>query len=257
MAGICTEAPLLSTRQKDSAQPYDDVVFRKTFVIHKTELSLCEKYHLGFAGCLWNGGELLAYYVEEHAAHFFNTSCLELGCGIGLTGIALALSGAKVVLTDLEYAIPFVVRNLTQTVPALLDSGQVRALPYKWGSARGPEFEALSPPYDCLFLADCIYDEELIPDLVRSLLRLSAPQTEVYVCFEWRLCASIAMFFEQTRPYFSTHHVPNEDVADLRCKWAPSRPDEGLFVLTRNDVAPPAKLLEEPAREDNEVWLDY
>src|SRR5262245_57765285 len=50
---------------------------------------------------LWTGALTLARYVAERI-ECHDQSVLDLGCGLGLTGIVAALKGGKVVFTDKE-----------------------------------------------------------------------------------------------------------------------------------------------------------
>eukprot|EP00906_Rhabdomonas_costata_P000641 RCo000822 len=202
MADICTGRSLLSAEQKRQGDEHEASAFRKEFLFCGRTLVLKEKYHLGFGGCLWNGGEVLARYLESHFPRVTGNppKCVELGCGLGLAGIVLGMLGARVTLTDLEYVLPLVVQNLEENVPELVSSGMLDAAPYSWGTT---EQTPLQPPYDHILLADCIYDEELIAPLLQSLRFLCAPDSTVWVCFEWRLCEAIPTFFREVAQYFS------------------------------------------------------
>jgi len=71
---------------------------------------------------------------------------VELGCGVGQCGIALAAAGARrVVMTDLPHVVPLAEENVRLNASALSSGGRRPpvALPYAWGEDAAPVLAAL------------------------------------------------------------------------------------------------------------------
>lgn len=67
----------------------------------------------GLAGKIWDAGYVLTHYLAENSALVARPKrCIELGAGTGVSGIAAALLGADVLITDLK---------VSKKVPALND----------------------------------------------------------------------------------------------------------------------------------------
>eukprot|EP00667_Euglena_gracilis_P020758 EG_transcript_22534 len=187
---------------------------QKRFVICERDVIIHNRYDLGLGCGTWDAGELLAYYAEWQLApsgQLQGASCIELGCGTGLLAIALVLLGAAVDATDLPEVLPVTAANLRRNVPASLAGGQCRVLPYRWGTAAAD----LRPPYRYIFVADCIYRDAPMPELVRSLLLLSDAATEVFVGYKWRAASPLEEYNALVRRYFAVREVPTADLQRL------------------------------------------
>lgn len=117
---------------------------------------------------LWEAGWLLAEYVIAHKSEFHGRNVLELGAGVGFTGIALACvcRSSRVVLTD--YA-PNVMQNLRYNVEVnstkFICPVEVQTL--DWDTWQPTEYEDDRP--DVLLAGDCAYDVEAFPPLMHVL----------------------------------------------------------------------------------------
>lgn len=58
------------------------------------------KTHEGLHALLWPVARLLVNYVQAHTPQFQGARVLELGAGVGLSGIGAAAYGSHAVLTD-------------------------------------------------------------------------------------------------------------------------------------------------------------
>jgi predicted RNA methylase len=57
---------------------------------------------------------------------------LELGCGVGQLGIPLAMSGAAVIMTDLEHIVPLTQQNVDVNAHGM--AVKPRVMPLMWGT---------------------------------------------------------------------------------------------------------------------------
>ena len=122
-------------------------------------------------------------------------SVLELGCGCGVVGIALAqtLPDCDVLLTDLAEVDELVARNIEIMTPAM--SSRVKFTPLDWEVALPANVQ--SRTFDIIIAAECIYNTDSIPPLVNTLSTLIAqsPQAIIVVATKFRH-ESERMFFD-------------------------------------------------------------
>jgi predicted nicotinamide N-methyase len=136
-----------------------------------------QKRRQGIAHQLWPAATFLCRYLEqnmhvltESGKQLCDITAIELGAGLGLTGLfAAGLGLGSVILTDLADVCPQLRAN------AALNPGiaaRVTAEPLQWGSAdvHSPAFAAC----DVILAADCVYWEELFAPLVDTLTHLTA-----------------------------------------------------------------------------------
>uniref|UniRef100_M4B848 FAM86 N-terminal domain-containing protein n=1 Tax=Hyaloperonospora arabidopsidis (strain Emoy2) TaxID=559515 RepID=M4B848_HYAAE len=118
---------------------------------------------------LWEAGWLLAEYVIAHEYDFRNKRVLELGAGVGFTGMVLACvcRSSRVVLTD--YA-PNVLQNLRYNVEInsnkFICLVEVQAL--DWETWQPMDCDDGEHP-DILLAGDCVYDVAAFPAMVHAL----------------------------------------------------------------------------------------
>lgn len=135
-------------------------------------------------------------------------------------GIALALAGADVLLTDLPHVTPLARDNVSANCrspptraqagcllrgliehhrSAVLDSshlpccrqchGPPQVVDYAWGS----HVALLGEPPDLITGADIVYQKECFPQLVQTLEEASAPHTVIYLAFRLRGTAGVCL----------------------------------------------------------------
>ncbi len=116
---------------------------------------------------------------------------LDLGCGTGFLGIALAAAcGADVVVSDQACMRSLAEANVEANSRAVAArGGRCRFLEHSWGEALGSEL-AQCAPFDVILASGCVYHEEANPLLVASIKRLSGPHTVVYVAIDFRFDVS-------------------------------------------------------------------
>jgi EEF1A N-terminal glycine/lysine methyltransferase len=146
---------------------------------------------------LWQGGKLLANYLETHATTLLSPSStvLELGAGAGLPSLVCAKLGAqKVVVTD--YPDPDLIENLEYNISANIpvEEGKERnisALGYLWGANPAPLLSHIptttsseAQGFDLLLLPDLLFNHSqhraLLSSVQRTLKKSTSAQALVF-----------------------------------------------------------------------------
>lgn len=122
---------------------------------------------------IWTSGVALAAFCLR-TPELRGARVLELGCGLGLAGIAAATAGASVTMTDVEPdALVFAQCNAERNVPP--GEGDVRVRLLDW---RDPE--AIGP-FDWILGADVAYERPRFPALLHTVdLLLAGRGTAVF-----------------------------------------------------------------------------
>ncbi|TMW60087.1 hypothetical protein Poli38472_000129 [Pythium oligandrum] len=128
---------------------------------------------------IWEAGWFLAEYIFAHPEQFEDRTVLELGAGVGFTGIALAkcVRTKKLILSD--YA-PRVMLNLRYNVEinaADLYLSPVDIDTVDW-ETWDPQHDSVESQPDILLAGDCVYDVAVFPYLVRVLQVFLGSETE-------------------------------------------------------------------------------
>jgi predicted nicotinamide N-methyase len=113
---------------------------------------------------------------------------LELGCGLGLAGIAAAAAGARVMMTDYEPdALAFTRCNVERNLPGALDDGRVSVALLDWRrTVPGPRVERILG-------ADVAYERRNFLPLLRTVdLLLAGSGTAVFTDPERAIGADFA-----------------------------------------------------------------
>ncbi|XP_010710480.1 protein-lysine methyltransferase METTL21D, partial [Meleagris gallopavo] len=124
--------------------------------------------------------------------------------GCGLT--AAARPRADVTLTDLQELQELLAVNIENN--RHLVTGSVRAEVLKWGE----DVSEFRPPPDYILMADCIYYEESLEPLLKTLRELTGPDTCVLCCYEQRTMGKNPeierRYFELLQMDFELERVP-------------------------------------------------
>lgn len=113
---------------------------------------------------LWTGALTLARYVEEHV-ECRDRSILDLGCGLGLTGIIAALKGGKVTFADKEpAALAFATVNAQMNNCACFET-----CPLDFTQ------DSLDQRFELILGAEILYDRPTFPTLIAFLDRHLRP----------------------------------------------------------------------------------
>ncbi|KAF0709557.1 hypothetical protein AaE_012836 [Aphanomyces astaci] len=141
---------------------------------------------LGTGLTVWPAACVLLKYLEHHYAPsngLQGKRVVELGCGTGAVGLAAAMLGAHVVLTDQAHILFHIQANVQAN-----DVAGVEFCAYDWGAPL-PQVVAGRKPVDIVLISDCVlpklYPIEPLVDAI-NLLCASQPSTVVLVSFEHR-----------------------------------------------------------------------
>ncbi|XP_057714568.1 protein-lysine methyltransferase METTL21D [Corythoichthys intestinalis] len=183
---------------------------------------------VGDVGCVvWDAAIVLAKYLETK--QFYDPSSgvnlwagrrvVELGAGTGVVGLMAATLGAHVNVTDLEDLQTLLKVNI-QDNQTLISCGSITAKVLKWGE----DVSGFLPPPNYILMADCIYYEQSIIPLVKTLKLLSGPETCIICCYEQRtegINPKVEnQFFELLQQSFTCEEIPS---SKQDCKF--SSPD--------------------------------
>lgn len=115
---------------------------------------------------LWPASRMLAAAVLT-TPWPAGTRALEVGCGLGLAGVAGLCAGLDVTLTDYDItALEYARTNIAANAPP---NAQGRCLPLDW------RFPPKLEPFPLILAADVVYEERHIAPLVNLITTLLAP----------------------------------------------------------------------------------
>lgn len=132
--------------------------------------TFAEDERLPYWADLWTSSLELARWCLEESD--LNTKrVLELGCGLGLAGIAAAKAGARVTFSDYEeVALDFSRCNARRNLPSNVYDRQLDFLQLDWRTV--PPLE----PFDVIIGADIVYERRNFFPLVDVLTTLLRPE---------------------------------------------------------------------------------
>lgn len=119
---------------------------------------------------LWPSALGLAQFLER-LPDFHNVSAIELGCGLGVSGIFARRKGAAVLLSDV---VPDALR--IAELNWILNIGEVpQTTLLDW---RNP---AIAEKFDLIFASDVAYEPLLFPPLINTFRQLLHPAGRIYL----------------------------------------------------------------------------
>ncbi|XP_063803691.1 protein N-lysine methyltransferase METTL21D [Pseudophryne corroboree] len=166
----------------------------------------------GDVGCVvWDAAIVLSKFLERRECtepgSLRGRSALELGSGTGIVGIMAATLGADVTVTDLEELQELMKSNIDSNSHLITGSCQAKVL--KWG-----EVSDSFPTLDYILMADCIYYEESLKPLLKTLKDLAGHETCIFCCYEERMTGKNPeierKFFELLKTDFEYEEVSIE-----------------------------------------------
>ncbi|XP_078263173.1 protein N-lysine methyltransferase METTL21D isoform X2 [Rhinoraja longicauda] len=141
----------------------------------------------GVGAVVWDAALVLAKYLEcagpgggSADAGGAGPVTVELGAGTGLVGLMAAALGANVTVTDLEELQDLLNININHNKH--LVTGSIQAKVLKWGEI----ITDLPSDPDYILMADCIYYEQSLEPLLRTMKDLSGNKTCIILSYEER-----------------------------------------------------------------------
>ncbi|XP_048394382.1 protein-lysine methyltransferase METTL21D isoform X1 [Stegostoma tigrinum] len=167
----------------------------------------------GDVGCVvWDAALVLAKYLETSSFYrgglhtFTGRSVVELGSGTGLVGLMASVLGAHVTVTDLEDMQKLLNINISDNKH--LVTGSVEAKVLKWGES----VKDLPSEPDYILVADCIYYEQSLEPLLRTLKELAGKNSCIICCYEERTMGNNPeieiCFFKLLQTDFEIEEIP-------------------------------------------------
>ncbi len=140
--------------------------------------------HLPYWTEIWPSARALAEFILQRPELVKNRFCIELGCGLGLSGLAALRAGGRVLFTDYDLdALEFVKRNAQHN-----NLTPVRTRQLDW---RSPPRER---QFDVLIAADVLYEKRFLQPVMNCILELRKPDGIVLLAEPDRTIA--APFFD-------------------------------------------------------------
>ncbi|KAK0403953.1 hypothetical protein QR680_017212 [Steinernema hermaphroditum] len=169
---------------------------------------------VGDVNCVvWDSSLVCCYYFAKWR-HSFKKPCkvLELGAGTAVCSVALAAMGCDVVATDLPACLPLIERNIFANLEAIQKAGgSCVAKALDWNES----FEERTP-CDLLLLVDCIYYNDSIDPLIRTIRSIDVKR--ILCSYEIRNSGQPVeaqkFFMERIKEHFDLHHVVETDLDD-------------------------------------------
>ncbi|XP_071450855.1 protein N-lysine methyltransferase METTL21D-like isoform X2 [Hetaerina americana] len=153
------------------------------------ELNLFQK-EVGDTSCVvWDACVVLAKYLEtlidrkKNKDLFKSKFVVELGSGVGGAGLTAASFGADVVVTDLPEVISLLWSNIdVNRIVWDANGGKIVAKELVWGKENTSDW----PTPDLILIADCVYYDQSLEPLLKTVEELARRETEVLICQELR-----------------------------------------------------------------------
>ena len=126
-------------------------ILRIITIPNQPPLSVIEYPGRDIGSISWEGGEALGRYIAEHCECVRGLRVVEVGCGLGVAGLAASAAGAKeVTLTDRATLLPI--------IASLADAKtNTRVAPLEWGR---DTWRDAALPADVILGADVVYTKE-------------------------------------------------------------------------------------------------
>ncbi len=143
------------------------------------------------------------------ARTFAGKNVVDLGCGTGIVGIALASFGARVWLTDIGVGVAIARCNAAANAKVITDhSGRVISQELDWTSS---ELALTAFPFgssvDFIIACEVVYNNEAFAPLLHVLVTLSSKATFIYLVLRQRHGCDTAKFVELARSIFTVDEM--------------------------------------------------
>eukprot|EP00669_Euglena_mutabilis_P005448 TRINITY_DN16904_c0_g1_i1.p1 TRINITY_DN16904_c0_g1~~TRINITY_DN16904_c0_g1_i1.p1 ORF type:complete len:270 (+),score=59.17 TRINITY_DN16904_c0_g1_i1:40-810(+) len=118
---------------------------------------------------VWDCGVVLAKHLDAAfpVGGLRGQRVLEVGCGTGISGLAAALKGADVTLTDLPVLQTSVEAHISLNQPAITHAcGSARFRPLDWDRM---DAAIAGETYDLILASDCVWHKQHVAPFIRVL----------------------------------------------------------------------------------------
>ncbi|KAK9904903.1 hypothetical protein WJX75_005147 [Coccomyxa subellipsoidea] len=207
---------------------------------------------LNLGTTVWDASIVLAKFLEKNArkgefsrATVKGKRACELGAGPGLGGMAFALLGAEVLLTDLPDIVPLIRKNVdanftsaalhSREGPWGQQAGKVSVQELDWGNEA--HIAQAGGPFAFVLAADCVYHEEHLFALRQTIVSLTDMKSTVIIANELRSESVQSKFMQLFEEKFTIKKVPHS-------KLDPEHRHSSilLYILKRRKQLPAADL---------------
>ncbi|XP_026217668.1 protein-lysine N-methyltransferase EEF2KMT isoform X1 [Anabas testudineus] len=231
---------LIRRQEAADCEPLDELYDALAEVVGAEETAECYKSYLlpcgdaisllenvaliseGTTGLVtWEAALYMAEWALDHQQVFTGRTVLELGSGVGLTGIAIcrSCSPKRFVFTDCHPTVLQKLRdNIQQNGLTERLSPAVSVEELDWTTVTEEQIKLMEA--DTVIAADVVYDPEIIEILVKLLSRIlkcwSAERLpEILICSTIRNPETYSSFKQQLEKAGVSHHVITEPIRHL------------------------------------------
>jgi predicted nicotinamide N-methyase len=144
-----------------------------------TESQFNEDERIPYWAELWPSAIGLAEYILQHTNDFAGRNVIELGCGLGLSGIVAYKAGARVLFTDNDaHALQFTANNFYRNFKQ-----EAQVLLLDW---RQPDIDT---KFDVVVAADVLYEKRWLEPVYHTMDKLVSQQGDIYLAEPGRTIA--------------------------------------------------------------------
>ncbi|XP_024531491.1 protein-lysine methyltransferase C42C1.13-like isoform X1 [Selaginella moellendorffii] len=174
---------------------------------------------------IWPGTELLLNYIVDHSQSFQGASIIELGSGVGVTGLLCGRIGCrKVVMTDHNDIVLKIMRKnvALQQDTALLS--RIACEKLEWGNEEQLSLILDKHPegFDYILGADICYQQCNIPPLIRTVNKL----LQHHHCRKF-LLAYVSRIQSTDRAFFNEASEHNLELREVEVSR--TSPGDGIY----------------------------
>lgn len=149
-------------------------------------LEIKQDLKYGYAGEVWDGSLVLAYYLIQSKFKFENKNVLELGAGTGILSLVSLYLGAKnVIISDLEDVLSLVKENV-EINSKIIDKNKVIVTQIDWNIPEQSLNIKKDNDFDYIILSECIWNPDHIEPLVKTLMNLISDKTILLISCTFR-----------------------------------------------------------------------
>ena len=204
---LCSEAGASWSSCSDGAAPgWRCIVFQGSSLFFQESPSYARECT---GAVVWDGALMLLDLFAPLARSFGGKYVLDLGCGTGIVGIALASIGARVWLTDIGVGVDIARCNAVANAKAISDrSGRATAQQLDWTTSQ-PVLAAFPTggTVDFIIACEVVYNNEAFAPLLQVLTVMSCKATFIYLVLRQRHGCDTAAFVRDARSSFAVEEL--------------------------------------------------